>query len=305
MQTTTIGTGTLEALLDFCLNHSDGGRNQTAASLAGLVEHALQQVPKWSASLQPLQQLANTSRRILAGIDIEATGKNTSEDRIVELSAVVFVPGGDKDYKYHWLLDPGRPIPAEATAVHGHTDEDVAGLRTFADVAKEIADVLHSAVIVAFNGNNYDVPLLLTEFNRAGIQWPAPGTLTIDPRVIYVKQEGRGLADAMRHYCYQDGETAHRSEADTYQALHVLAAQLERYPELSAMTIEELDKYCQRGGRVDFSGKLCRNDAGAVCFAFGKNKDQPVAENTSYAYWMLRSDFPEDTKEHLRQLLKS
>ena len=134
---------------------------------------------------------------------------------------------------------------------------------------------------------------------------PGTGTLLLDPSVIFRRKERRRLSDAVKTYCHQDGQTAHRAEADAYQALAVLAAQLERFPELGAMNAEQLDNYCNNeAGRVDFSGKLARDAAGQVVFAFGKHKGRPVKSEAGYSRWMITGDFPADTKAALAEALK-
>lgn len=308
MQTTTVSVGLLEACHRFLVQHIDEtkeDKSSVASSLVRMLADAAGSVPRWSASLQPLYELANREGRAVVGIDIEATGTDPQTARIAELVLLVIPPGAGKEYKYHWQINPGCPMPAEATAVHGLSDEDLADCRTFAEVAAEVASILYDGqIIVAFNGNHYDVPLLMTELARAGHQWPAPGTLLLDPSVIFRRKERRRLSDAVKIYCYHDGETAHRAEADTYQALAVLAAQLERYPELGAMDAKALDFYCNNEQqRVDYSGKLATNTAGVVVWTFGKNKDRPVIEDAGYCQWVLRGDFPADTKAAVREIM--
>lgn len=307
MQTVPVSLGFLQGVSELLTIHHS---STVGGCLKAIADMHLANAPRWSNSLQPLYDLADRTGQPIAGIDIEATGIDPQTDKIVELVIVKINPaqaGGERVESYTWLIDPGRPIPAEASAIHGIYDQDIkdADAFGFPKHAQHITSILTGCIIVGFNANHYDVPLLAAELARVGIQWPAPGTLLLDPSVIFRRKERRRLSDAVKTYCYQDGETAHRAEADAYQALHVLAAQLERFPDLAAMDASQLDNYCNNeAGRVDFSGKLTRNEAGEVVFAFGKNKGVAVTKERGYANWMLSGDFASDTKAALRDALK-
>lgn len=310
MQTVPVPVALLTYLAELLKDSYSVIANASTEEARSNITGILAAAPLWSNSLQPLYELADRTGQPIAGIDIEATGVDPQTDKIVELVIVKIAPaqhGGLREESYTWIIDPGRLIPAGASAVHGIYDQDITDAEAlpFSAHADHIARDLAGCIIVGFNSNHYDVPLLAAELARCGIIWPAPGTLLLDPSVIFRRKERRRLSDAVKTYCYQDGETAHRAEADAYQALHVLAAQIEQYPELGAMTAEQLDSYCNNeAGRVDFSGKLARNKAGAVVFAFGKNKGVPVTQERGYANWMLTGDFSGDTKAALRAALK-
>ena len=310
MQTTTVSLGFLKSVSRFLAQHitetpqEAHDKGSIASSIKAIADMHVELAPRWSAGLQPLYDLADSTGRPIAGIDIEGTGTDTQTDKIVELVVVRIEPSSRQTSTQRWLIHPSRPIPPSATAVHGYSDEDVSGSPSFEIVAAQIAETLAGCTIVGFNSNHYDVPLLMTELGRCGIQWPTPGTLLLDSSVIFRRKERRRLSDAVKTYCYYDGETAHQAEADAHQALAVLAAQLERFPELGAMNAEELDFYCNNEAkRVDFSGKLATNEAGEIAFTFGKHKGTPVLMERGYASWMLKGDFPEDTKAALRHIL--
>ena len=81
-------------------------------------------------------KLALQLDRPLVVFDIESTGVNARQDRIIELAAIRVDPDGTETSKC-WLLNPGVPIPKETTEIHGITDEIVRNCPTFADVAGE------------------------------------------------------------------------------------------------------------------------------------------------------------------------
>jgi len=122
--------------------------------------------------------------RPIAFIDVETTGVNPNTDRVVELSVLKVHP--DRKRKYHsHRVNPGVPIPAEATAVHGISDADVAKESTFRQYAKSIRDFLEGCDIAGFNVIKFDLPCLEAEFTRAGVEFSRKGRSLVDSMVIY------------------------------------------------------------------------------------------------------------------------
>jgi len=104
----------------------------------------------------------------LVFFDLETTGTNITTDRIIELAYVKVFPNGKTEEKDIYI-NPGMPIPPASTAVHHITDEMVADKPLFKDVARNIAKVFEGADIAGFNSNRFDVPLLIEELLRAGV----------------------------------------------------------------------------------------------------------------------------------------
>lgn len=155
-----------------------------------------------------------------------------------------------------------------------------------------------------YNSNRFDVPLLVEEFLRCGINFPEPTTNMIDVFKIFTINEQRTLEAAVKFYCDKELEDAHSAEADINATIDVFEAQLERY-ELPS-EVNEIDKYCMDGARrIDFAGCLVFNEEMQITFGFGKHKGKLVKDNLDYVDWMLRSDFTMDTKNRLRAILKS
>lgn len=240
--------------------------------------------------------------RPLVFFDLETTGTNTYDDRIVEISVLkVAVDGTTRTFTTR--VNPGIPIPAEATAVHHITNEMVAGERSFAEIAPSLANFFKGCDIAGFNSNRFDVPMLMMEFGRSGVAFDTTGVNFVDVQTIFHKREPRTLTAAYQFYCGKDLEGAHGAEADIKATYEVLLGQLEKYDDLPT-TVSELAAYTSYlpGGMrpVDSSGKLGRNEKGEICFCFSKFKGQPVAkvfhENPGMADWCMKPErnFPKD-----------
>ena len=127
--------------------------------------------------------------------DLETTGTNIMTDRIIEICYLKIYPNGKEEAKT-MRINPGMHIPEESTAVHGIHDEDVAQCPTFKEVAKEIANDIEGCDIAGFNSNRFDIPVLVEEFLRVGIDFDLTERKFIDVQVIYHKLEQRTLSAA-------------------------------------------------------------------------------------------------------------
>ncbi|HHW80606.1 MAG TPA: 3'-5' exonuclease [Bacteroidales bacterium] len=237
--------------------------------------------------------------------DLETTGLNITEARIVELSFLKVFPDGKEEVKSR-RVNPEIPIPAEATAIHGITDEDVKDSPTFKQIAKSLAAQIEGCDLAGFNSNRFDVPVLAEEFLRAGVDFDMSKHKFIDVQIIYHKKEPRTLAAAYKFYCDKELLEAHSAEADTRAAYEVLKSQLERYPDL-VNDVDELSKeYGSFKDNVDFAGRIVMNDEGVEVFNFGKHKGKPVADvlkrEPSYYSWMMDGSFPRNTKQVLTKI---
>lgn len=231
--------------------------------------------------------------------DLETTGTNISSDRIVEISIVKLHPDGHVVEKTR-RLNPGMPIPAEATAIHHITDEDVADEPTFKQVAASLAQLLTGCDIAGFNSNRFDIPLLDAEFERAGIDFDFSRARFIDVQTIYHKKEPRTLVAAYRYYCGKELEGAHGALADTRATMEVLLAQLERYDDLPT-EINALSEFASANRNVDIAGRLIYDDKNREIINFGKYKGRVAEEvlrtDPGYYSWIMQGDFPNNTKK--------
>ncbi|MCU6768060.1 3'-5' exonuclease [Barnesiella propionica] len=230
--------------------------------------------------------------------DLETTGINVSADRIVELSYLKVFPNGNEESKT-MRINPERPIPPESTAVHGITDADVENCPTFKEVARTLAKEIEGCDIAGYNSNRFDVPLLVEEFLRAGVNIDLSRRKFIDVQTIFHKMEQRTLSAAYKFYCDAELEGAHSADADTRATYEVLKAQLDRYPELRN-DVSFLSEYSSHNRNVDFAGRIVYNDKGEEVFNFGKYKGRIVSEvfktDIGYYGWMMQGDFTLNTK---------
>ena len=246
----------------------------------------------------------NLTRPIIF-FDLETTGTDTSNDRIVEISMVKIAPDGEKTIKTR-RINPEMPIPAEATAVHHITDEDVKDCPTFKQIAKSLKVFMEGCDFGGFNSNRFDLPLLVEEFLRAGVDVDFRKPRYIDVQNIFHKKEERTLVAAYRFYCGKElGDAAHGAEADTLATYEVLLGQLERYDDLEN-DVEFLSKYSTRSEYADFAGRIGYDENGNEIFTFGKYKGRVVAEvfksEPSYYDWMMKGEFPQYTKKIITEI---
>ena len=237
-------------------------------------------------------------KRPIIFFDLETTGVDTSHDRIVEISMIKVGVDGTKQIKTR-RINPEMPIPAEATAVHGISDEDVKDEPTFKQIAKSLAQFIEGCDFGGFNSNRFDLPMLVEEFIRAGVDVDFKRRKYIDVQNIFHKKEQRTLVAAYKFYCDKNLENAHSAEADTMATYEVLEAQIERYGDIGC-TVEELAAFSSHGQTVDFAGRIALNEKGEEVFTFGKYKGRTVVEvfqkEPSYYTWLQNGDFPQYTK---------
>lgn len=247
-------------------------------------------------------------RKPICFFDLETTGTNLAKDRIVEISILKVFPNGEERSRT-WLVNPGIPIPPEVTAVHGISDADVADKPQFKEIASEIQQWFRDSDFAGFNSDRFDIPLLVEELMRAGIDFDRKNMVSVDVQTIFHKMEKRTLGAAYKFYCNKELEDAHSAEADTRATYEVLLAQIERYPEL-ASDVPSLSEFTTRHQALDFAGHILEDENGRPVFGFGKFKGVPVLDvlkkEPGYFGWMLQADFPLYTKRVLTQIkLKS
>lgn len=242
-------------------------------------------------------------KKPLAFIDLETTGTNPGIDRIVEIAIVKLLTDGSRIVKRK-LINPGIPIPKGASDIHGITDEIVKDAPAFKQVAQELKQVLDGCDIAGYNSNRFDIPLLMEEFLRAGVDFDMKNRKLLDVQNIFHKMEPRTLSAAYKFYCNKALEGAHGAEADALATHEVLEAQLEKYPELGN-NIDSILKVIGEDQVVDFARRFVMEN-GTEVFNFGKFKGRPVADvlraEPQYYDWMMKGDFPQHTKQKLTEI---
>ena len=237
--------------------------------------------------------------------DLETTGVNAIHDRIVEISYIKVFPDGNEESKT-LRINPERHIPEQSSAIHGIYDEDVKDCPTFKQVARDIAAIFVNSDIAGFNSNYFDVPMLVEEMLRAGIDFDITKCRLIDVQNIYHKLEQRTLSAAYKFYCGKNLEDAHSAQADTRATYEVLKAQLDKYPDKLNNDVQFLSSFSKMNDNVDFAGRIIYNDKHIPFFNFGKYKGQSVedvlARDPGYYGWIMQGDFPQNTKQVLTKL---
>lgn len=252
----------------------------------------------------------------LCFFDLETTGVNITQDRIIEIAVIKVMPTGEVIKKSN-VVNPTIPIPLESSAIHGITNEDVEGKPTFKEVAKEYVKFFEGADMSGFNILKFDVPMLVEEFLRAGVDFDYSRKKIIDAQKIFHLMEKRTLSAAFKFYCGKEMTEAHSAEADTQATMDVLFAQIERYENQEVTDglgktigvikndMEELNKLTATE-LVDLAGRMVKNSQGEPVFNFGKHKNKTVLSvfkvEPSYYDWMMNGDFPLDTKRRLTEI---
>jgi DNA polymerase-3 subunit epsilon len=255
-------------------------------------------------------------RNPLCIFDIEATGTSITRDRIVEIAVVKLMPNGETLRKSN-VLNPEMPIPPESTIFHGLTDEDVKDKPTFKEVAKDYARFFEGADIAGFSVLKLDIPMLVEEFNRCGIDFDYSRKKIIDAQKIFHLMEKRTLKAAYKFYLEKELGDSHSAEADTDATMEVLLAQVEKYDGQDVLDasdrkvgeirndMESLSKITSLD-MVDLAGRMIRNEKGEEVFNFGKHKSKLVTQvfkqEPAYYDWMMNGDFPMDTKRKLTEI---
>ena len=259
-------------------------------------------------------------RKPLAFFDLETTGTNIANDRIVEIGIVIAKPDGTLENRQRFV-NPGGPIPPEATAIHGITDEMVADAPTFKQVARSLEQLLAGCDLAGFNVLKFDIPLLVEEFLRADVDFDLQNRNILDAQKIFHMMEPRTLSAAYKFYVGGDisdlGGNAHRADVDALASYHVLMKQVERYENVEILNqkkepfvpvqndVKALHELTF-SRIVDLAGRMAHNAKGEIIFTFGKHKDRPLEDvlrkEPSYYDWMMNGDFTQDTKRKLTEI---
>jgi DNA polymerase-3 subunit epsilon len=252
----------------------------------------------------------------LAFFDLETTGVMVNKDRIVEIAIAKANVDGTIEVKTR-RVNPGIPIPIEASLVHGIYDEDVKDEPQFKQVAKSLAGFLEGCDLAGFNSNRFDVPMLVEEFYRNDIDFDMKNRKLIDAQRIFHLMEPRNLTAAFKFYCGKDLIGAHGAEADVLATLEVLNAQVKRYEEVSLKDENGKEYFpiqndmsklheLTMSNSIDFANRMIYNKERIPVFNFGKYSGRSVVEvlksDPSYYDWILKGDFAIDTKKKLTEI---
>lgn len=255
-------------------------------------------------------------KKPIAFFDLETTGVNIVRDRIVELSVVKALVNGEIEIRTR-RINPEMPIPLESSLIHGIYDEDVKDAPTFKSIAKNLASFLEGCDLAGFNSNRFDIPMLVEEFLRVGVDFDVKNRRMVDVQRIYHMMEPRNLSAAYKFYCGKTLDNAHSAEADTIATFEVLQGQIAMYEGVTVSdshgnqtepvkndmaALHELTA----SRIVDFAGRMVYNDKGEEVFNFGKHNGKRVIDilknEPSFFDWIMKGEFPLDTKRKLTEI---
>jgi DNA polymerase III subunit epsilon len=271
--------------------------------------------------MSQIQDIQLNLTRDLVFFDVETTGLNVIRDRIIQIALIKMPKKGGEPQELSLLINPGIPISEEAMAVHGITPKDLANKPTFQQVAKKIHDFIGDADLAGYNSNRFDVPMLMEEFARVGMELDISKRRLIDVQRIFYKMEPRTLKAAYRLYCNAELTDAHDALADVRATLAVFKGQLHAYegkdmigedgsiiPAPIQNDLQVLHEFTNDLNFLDATQKLKIQPDGTVVFTFGKYVGQPVREvlmkEKPYGFWILEKEFSSQVKQYIRGIMK-
>lgn len=259
--------------------------------------------------------------RDLLFFDLEATGLSVVRDRIIQIAMIKYPKKGGAPQELSMLINPGIPISEEAMGVHGITPKDVANKPTFQQVAQQIYDFIGNADLAGYNSNRFDIPMLMEEFDRAGMEFSIEKRRLIDVQRIFYKMEPRTLRAALKFYCGKEMENAHDALADVQATIDVFKGQLDRYRGVDYVDeneqvhtspicedVQQLHEFTNDLRHVDATQKMRYDPDGQIVFNFGKYNGKPVAEtlvkDKQYYNWIINKEFSSQVKQIVKKLVK-
>lgn len=259
--------------------------------------------------------------RELCFFDIESTGLNVIRDRIVQIAIIKYFPDDREPEELMLLINPGIPISEEAMNVHGILPKDLANKPTFEQVSEKLFKFIGKADLVGYNSNRFDVPILMEEFARVGIEFDVSRRRTIDVQRVFYKMEPRTLRAALRYYCNKDMVNAHDALADVRATIDVFKGQLEKYDGVDMIDgdgnivptpikndMQVMHNFTNDLTTIDATQRLKYNPEKVMVFNFGKYMGQPVLEtllkDKQYYHWILNKEFSSQVKQIIKKLVK-
>lgn len=242
-----------------------------------------------------------------AVIDIETTGLNAQEARIVEISIIKIFPNG-KEGTLSSLINPNIPIPIESTKIHGITDADVQGKPIFKEFAQKVIDFIDGCDLCGFGIMRFDLLVLESEFKRAEIDYSKKERKIVDVLNIYHKVEPRDLSSAYLKYCGKSLGDVHRADIDARATIDILESQLERH-NILPRDIFNLHEFCNPKDPlwIDDDGKLRWCNRKAV-MNFGKHEGKTLEDisknEPDYLQWIISKDFSPEVKGIIEEAIK-
>ena len=262
-------------------------------------------------------------QRPIVFFDLETTGLQIGSAHIVQISLIKVHPDGHEEQRTEYVRPVDNngntvPIPPETTEIHGITNEMVANSPTFKELSQSLYSFIGNADLAGYNSNKFDIPLLVEEFLRAGVDFDIKNRNMVDVQNIFHKMEQRTLIAAYKFYCGKNLKDAHSADADTRATYEVLKAQLDRYDGVDytdsdgnvsqpvVNDVAKLAKFSTNQAWADLAGYLGYDRQHNIVFNFGKHKGCTLKsvfiKEPSYYSWIQDADFPLSTKKVVAQV---
>ena len=259
--------------------------------------------------------------RDLVFFDVETTGLNVIRDRILQIALIKYPKNNGKPQELTMLINPGIPISEESMSIHGISPKDLANKPTFTQVGKQIFDFIGNADLAGYNAARFDIPMLMEEFDRVGLEFDISKRRIIDVQRIFYKMEPRTLKAALRFYCQKELEDAHDALADVRATIDVFKGQLQFYEGKNLIDengneviepikndMQVLHDFTNDLRMVDATQKLKYDMNGTIVFNFGKYTGQSVVEvlakDKQYYHWIIDKEFSAQVKNTVKTLMK-
>lgn len=256
----------------------------------------------------------------LCFFDVEATGLNVIRDRIIQIGIIKYFPDNREPEELEMLINPGIPISEEAMAVHGITPKMLSNKPTFVQVAQQLFDFIGNADLAGYNSNRFDIPILMEEFARVGMEFDMSKRRSIDVQRIFYKMEPRTLSAALKYYCDQEIENAHDAMADVRATVAVLQGQMKRYEGVTYKNedgeeikdpikndVQAIHDFTNDLKTIDATQRLRYDSNGEIVFNFGKYNGQSVAKviakDKQYYHWILNKEFSSQVKQIVKKIM--
>ena len=257
----------------------------------------------------------------LVFLDLETTGLNIMRDRIIQIAMIKYMKNDNEPMEMEMLINPEIPISEEAMKVHGIMPGDLKNKPTFSQVGQKIFDFIGNADLAGYNSNRFDIPMLIEEFARIGLDFEISHRKLVDVQRLFYKMEPRTLSAAYKFYLDKEMTDAHDAMADVRATAEILQGQIEMYSDKDFVDqdgnivekpikndVSELHLFTNDLNILDVTQKLKYDTNGTVIFNFGKYIGKPVAELLSkdkqYYNWILEKEFSHQVKKLVKKLVK-
>ena len=252
---------------------------------------------------------------------LEATGLNVIRDRIVQIAIIKYSKKDKDPEQLTMMINPDIPISEEAMEVHGITPKMLSNKPTFQQVGQKIFDFIGNSDLAGYNSNRFDIPMLMEEFARVGIEFDVSKRRLIDVQRLFYKMEPRTLKAALKFYCGKEMVNAHDALADVEATIDVFKGQLERYEGVDLVDadgnvieapikndMQVIHDFTSDLKTIDATQRLKYDQNKVVVFNFGKYQGKPVAEtlykDRQYYNWILNKEFSSQVKQIVKRLVK-